>query len=159
MKRPESANSPTVLLVDDEKPWLRSVSIALERSAGISNIIPCNDSREAMELLCQHPVDLAIIDLTMPHISGEQLLAMIEEEHPDIPVIILSGLNQIDTAVRCMKAGAFDYFVKTVEEDRLIAGVLRALRLRELERENRQLSSHVLHGELKYPEALSLIHI
>ncbi len=155
MTRPETNPSATVLLVDDEKPWLRSVSIALERSAGISNIIPCSDSREAMGLLQQHAVDLAILDLTMPHISGEQLLAMMVEEYPEIPVIILSGLNQIDTAVRCAKAGAFDYFVKTVEEDRLIAGVLRALRLRDLERENRQLSQHVLQGELKYPEAFA----
>jgi DNA-binding NtrC family response regulator len=110
-----------------------------------------------MGLLRAQPVDLAILDLTMPHISGEQLLAMIVEVDPSIPVIILSGLNQIDTAVRCTKAGAFDYFVKTVEEDRLIAGVLRALRLRDLERENRQLSSHVLHGKLTRPEAFATI--
>ena len=155
MKRPESFPSATVLLVDDEKPWLRSVAIALERSAGISNIVPCNDSREAMGLLQRHPIDLAILDLTMPHISGEQLLAMMVEEYPEIPIIILSGLNEIDTAVRCAKAGAFDYFVKTVEEDRLIAGVRRALHLRDLERENRQLSLHVLHGELKHPDAFA----
>jgi DNA-binding NtrC family response regulator len=157
MTHSESRSSARVLLVDDERPWLRSVSIALERSAGITDIIPCNDSREAMGLLQRHPVDLAILDLTMPHISGEQLLAMMVEEYPEIPVIILSGLNQIDTAVRCAKAGAFDYFVKTVEEDRLIAGVLRALRLRELERENRRLSQHVLQGELKHPGAFAAI--
>ena len=155
--KPHTFQNPTVLLIDDEKPWLRSVSIALERSAGISNIIPCNDSREAMPLMQSHPVDLVVLDLTMPHISGERLLAMIVEEYPSVPVIILSGLNQIDTAVRCMQAGAFDYFVKTVEEDRLIAGVLRALHLRELERENRQLSQHVLQGELKHPEAFAAI--
>jgi DNA-binding NtrC family response regulator len=157
MSSPESSTTARVLLVDDEKPWLRSVALALERSAGISDIIPCNDSREAMGLLQRHPIDLAILDLTMPHLSGEQLLMLMVEKHPDIPVIILSGLNQIDTAVHCMKAGAFDYFVKTVEEDRLVAGVVRALRMRDLERENRQLSSHVLHLELKHPEAFSAI--
>ncbi|MEJ2200813.1 MAG: sigma-54 dependent transcriptional regulator, partial [Desulfuromonadaceae bacterium] len=144
-----------ILLVDDEKPWLRSLSILLERTVGIHRIVPCSDSRQALELLRQHAIDLVILDLTMPYLSGEQLLNQMVEEHPDLPIIILSGLNQIDTAVRCMRAGAFDYFVKTTEEDRLIAGILRALRMRALEQENRRLSSHVLNGELTHPEAFA----
>lgn len=144
-----------VLLVDDEPAWLRSLSLTLERSAGIANIITCQDSRQVMGLLDQHEIGLVLLDLTMPHLSGDELLGMIAERHPEIAVIIISGMNQIESAVNCMKLGAFDYFVKTVEEDRLISGVLRAIRMLELERQNREMSSRMLSGGLKHPEAFS----
>jgi CheY-like chemotaxis protein len=58
-----------VLLVDDEPAWLRSLSLTLERSAGITNILTCTDSREVMELLGNQEVGLVLLDLTMPHLS------------------------------------------------------------------------------------------
>jgi DNA-binding NtrC family response regulator len=144
-----------VLLVDDEPAWLRSLSLTLERSAGISNISTCQNSRTVMELLEAREIGLVLLDLTMPHLAGDELLAMIAERHPEIAVIIISGMNQIESAVNCIKLGAFDYFVKTVEEDRLVSGVLRAIRMLELERQNREMSSRMLSGELKRPEAFS----
>ncbi len=142
-----------VLLVDDEPAWLRSLSLTLERSAGIANILTCQDSRQVMDLLEKNEIGLILLDLTMPHLTGDELLRMISERHPEIAVIIISGMNQIESAVNCMKLGAFDYFVKTVEEDRLISGVLRAIRMLELVRQNREMSSRMLSGELKHPEA------
>lgn len=144
-----------VLLVDDEPAWLRSLRLTLERSAGITNIITCQDSREVMELLEQHEIGLVLLDLTMPHLSGDQLIGMIAERHPEIAVIVISGMNQIESAVNCIKQGAFDYFVKTVEEDRLVSGVLRSIRMLELERQNREMSSRMLSGELKCPAAFA----
>lgn len=144
-----------VLLVDDEPAWLRSLRLTLERSAGITNIITCQDSREVMELLERHEIGLVLLDLTMPHLSGDQLIGLIAERHPEIAVIVISGMNQIESAVNCIKQGAFDYFVKTVEEDRLVSGVLRAIRMLELERQNREMSSRMLSGELKHPAAFA----
>jgi DNA-binding NtrC family response regulator len=144
-----------LLLVDDEPAWLRSLSLTLERSAGITNISSCQDSRAVMEILQKNEIGLVLLDLTMPHLSGDELLGKIAEQHPEIAVIIISGMNQIESAVNCIKLGAFDYFVKTVEEDRLISGVLRAIRMLELERQNREMSSRMLSGELKHPEAFS----
>ncbi|HIJ96407.1 MAG TPA: sigma-54-dependent Fis family transcriptional regulator [Desulfuromonadales bacterium] len=144
-----------ILLVDDEPAWLRSLSLTLERSAGISNIMSCQDSRQVPDLLNQHEIGLVLLDLTMPHLSGEDLLKLITEQHPGVAVIIISGMNQIESAVTCIKLGAFDYFVKTVEEDRLVSGVLRAIRMLELERQNREMSSRMLSGELKHPEAFA----
>jgi len=144
-----------VMLVDDEPAWLRSLSLTLERSAGISNIITCQDSRKALDMLEQHEVGLVLLDLNMPHLSGEELLGLIREKKPEVAVIVISGMNQIETAVNCIKLGAFDYFVKTVEEDRLISGVLRAIRMLELERQNREMSSRILSGELKHPEVFA----
>ncbi|QEM68712.1 sigma-54-dependent Fis family transcriptional regulator [Geobacter sp. FeAm09] len=146
-----------ILLVDDEPAWLRSLSLTLERSAGITNILTCQDSREVKEILAARNVGLILLDLTMPHVSGEDLLTMIAEQHPKTTTIVISGMNQLETAVRCMRLGAFDYFVKTVEEDRLVGGVLRAIRMLELQRENHEMSSRVLTGALRHPEAFTAI--
>ena len=144
-----------VLLVDDEPAWLRSLRLTLERSAGITNIITCQESGMVMDLLEQHEIGLVLLDLNMPHLSGDQLICLIAERHPEISVIVISGMNQIESAVNCIKQGAFDYFVKTVEEDRLVSGVLRAIRVLELERQNREMSSRMLSGELKHPDAFT----
>jgi DNA-binding NtrC family response regulator len=146
-----------VLVADDETAWLRSMAISLERSGGITNIVQCPDSRKVMELLQQQDIGLILLDLTMPHISGEKLLQMVNEQHPEIIVIIISGMNQVETAVKCMQMGAFDYFVKTTEEDRLVAGVLRAIRMLELHRVNQSMSRRLLSDTLENPEAFSEI--
>ncbi|MFA7404048.1 MAG: response regulator, partial [Pelobacteraceae bacterium] len=142
-----------ILLVDDEPAWLLSLSITLERCAGITNITTCEESRDVMGLLGARDVGIVLLDLTMPGLSGEELLARITEEHPGVIVIIISGMNQLETAVRCMQAGAFDYFVKTAEEDRIVSGVLRAVRMLELQRENREMSKRLLSGALQHPKA------
>lgn len=149
-------NPPTpILLVDDESAWLRSLALVLERSAGLNHLVLCQDPREVMGLLTEREFSLVLLDLTMPHLGGEALLEQISQHHPELPVIILSGMNQLETAVRCVKLGAFDYFVKTVEEDRLCSGVLRALRMQELQRENDLLQRQVLAPPLEHPEAFS----
>jgi DNA-binding NtrC family response regulator len=142
-----------VLLVDDEPGWLDSLSLTLERSAGITNTILCADSRKVMDILSRQQVGIVILDLTMPHLSGQELLRLIGEQHPEIVVVVISGMNQIETAVSCMKHGAFDYFVKTEESDRLISGVLRAIRMVEMQRENREVSRRLLADSLEHPEA------
>ncbi|HEY6839239.1 MAG TPA: response regulator, partial [Geobacteraceae bacterium] len=140
-----------ILLVDDEPAWLRSLSLTLERSAGITNLVTCQDSRQVMDMLAREDIGLVLLDLTMPHLSGEELLATIAEQHPDTATIVISGMNQVETAVRCMRGGAFDYFVKTVEEDRLTSGVQRAVRMLELQRENREMKDRFLSGEFRHP--------
>ncbi|HET9551395.1 MAG TPA: sigma-54 dependent transcriptional regulator [Anaeromyxobacteraceae bacterium] len=144
-----------ILLVDDEPAWLRAMSLTLERSAGLRGVVTCQDARRVLEILDGDDVGVVLLDLTMPHLSGEELLARITAEHPDVKVIVVSGMNQLETAVRCMKLGAFDYHVKTEEEDRLLAGVLRAIRFQELQRENQEVTSRLLTGEVRHPEAFA----
>ncbi|GFO53530.1 sigma-54-dependent Fis family transcriptional regulator [Geomonas sp. Red276] len=144
-----------VLLVDDEPPWLRSLSMTLEGPGGITNLTQISDSREVMPRLSRKDIGLVLLDLTMPHLSGEELLSMIAEEHPGISVVILSGMNQIETAVRCMRVGAFDYLVKTDEEDRILDAVRRAIRMQELERENKEMRRRFLNDRLECPEAFA----
>ena len=63
-----------VLLVDDEPAWLRTLAMTLEGKAGITHLLRCSDSREVLGLLGREPVGLVLLDLTMPHLSGEELL-------------------------------------------------------------------------------------
>ena len=146
----------SILLVDDEPDWLYSMSISLER-AGITNILTCADSRQALQILTDNRVGIVLLDLTMPYLSGEELLCRIAEEHPEVTVIIISGLNQLETAVNCMRSGAFDYYVKTSEEQRIVKGVLRAVREQELQRENLEMRRRILYDRLEQPEAFGAI--
>lgn len=146
----------SILLVDDEPDWLYSMSITLERG-GFSNILTCGDSREVLQMLNAHTVGVVLLDLNMPHLSGQELLGRISEEHPEVTVIIVSGMNQLETAVACMRAGAFDYYVKTSEEGRIVKGVQRAVREQELQQENRELRHRFLNDRLERPEAFSSI--
>jgi DNA-binding NtrC family response regulator len=145
-----------VMLVDDEEQALNSFELTL-RSARMNHFIRCQDSRDVMRLLREQEVEVMLLDLRMPHLSGEELLPMIGSHFPEVPVIVITGANDVDTAVKCMKAGAFDYILKPVEKNRLIAGVRRAIEIRELQRENRMLRAHVLTGQVEHPEAFSEI--
>lgn len=144
-----------VLLVDDEAAFLRSFSLLLERSARITNLECCQDSRDVLDRLSRKDIRLVLLDLTMPHLSGQELMEMINIEYPEIVVIIISGLNQVDTAVDCVKSGAFDYYVKTEEEDRIVQGIIRAIKIIELRDENQDLRQRFLGDKLEHPEAFS----
>lgn len=148
--------TPTLLLVDDEPSWLHGIALTLAR-AGITEVMQCSDSRQVMGLLERKKIDLVMLDLTMPYLTGEELLTMIAQEYPDIPVIVLTGLNQVETAVNCMHLGAFDFYVKSVEPERLVLGVKRALRMLETLRENQRMKSSLFQAELQYPEAFAEI--
>jgi DNA-binding NtrC family response regulator len=144
-----------ILLVDDEPAWLNMLSITLEGCAGITNIVTCSDSSKVLALLDKGGIGLVLLDLTMPNVSGEELLKLIAEQHPEITTIVISGMNQVATAVRCIKLGASDYLIKTDEEDRIVGGVLRAIRMLEMKREYEEMSSRVVSGTLRHPEAFA----
>ncbi len=147
----------SILLVDDESAWLRSMTMNLALDAGINNVIRCQDSRDVLSIIASQNVRLVLLDINMPHISGDRLLPKILEEHPDVTVIVISGMNQIDTAVSCMKLGAFDFYVKTVEKERLLNGVQRAIKLINLERENIEMRNRFLGGTIDRSEVFSNI--
>ena len=143
-----------VLMVDDEVQALNSFEMVL-RSASMNNIIRCQDSRNVMGIFSSQEIEVMMLDLSMPHVSGEELLSMVTRDFPEVPVIVITGSNDVEIAVACMKTGAFDYMVKPVEKSRLISGVKRAIELRELQRENKLLRAHVLSDKLEHPEAFS----
>jgi DNA-binding NtrC family response regulator len=145
-----------ILIVDDEENALESFEITLN-SCGIENIVLCKDSREVRTLLKSGKFEIILLDLTMPYITGEELLPLIVQDYPETPVIIITGDIEVDTAVRCMQIGAFDYMVKPVEEKRLISGIKRGVDRNQLYRENMNLKHQFLYGKLAHPEVFSNI--
>jgi two-component system nitrogen regulation response regulator GlnG len=145
-----------VLIVDDEYYILLNLSGIL-KSNGINNIITCQDSRDVMDIFSRTQIDVLLLDLTMPHVSGQELLVEVRERYPQVPVIIITGTSEVSTAVSCMKLGVFDYLVKTIEESKLVATVSRAIETQELRRENISLRNHLVHQDLEYAEELSEI--
>ena len=146
----------TILIVDDEDEILFSTGITL-RSAGFGNVSTVNDSRRVMQYLNEHEVAAIILDLNMPHISGYELLKELAGSFPQIPVIIMTAANEIEMAVECMKTGAFDYHVKPVEKDRLLASVRKAAEMHALRREVSSLKRHLLTDRLEHEDAFAAI--
>jgi two-component system response regulator HydG len=152
-------NTPTyVLLVDDETQTLLSFSILL-KSSGLTNVITIEDSREVMPFLeeSRDSVAVMVLDLSMPFVSGKELLPKARREFPEIPVIVMTAANEIETAVECMKNGAVDYLVKPVEKNRFISSVQRALENRGLKEEVSQLKESLLSVNLMNPDAFAPI--
>jgi len=143
-----------VLLVDDEEHLVRSFDNTL-RNSGINNTIRCSDSREVEPLIGSRCVEAVVLDLTMPYVSGRDLLLLCMRVCPETPVIIVTGASEVDTAVDSMKAGAFDYLVKPVKGERLVTAVMRAVDMREIRRENARLKHYFLARDIECPEAFA----
>ncbi len=149
-------NRPVVLLVDDEQDILDTFSLIL-RTEGIEGITTLSDSREVLPFLAERGAALVVLDLAMPYMSGFELLLKIREDYPDIPVIISTGANDIETAVKCMKNGAIDYLVKPLETAIFVSAVKKNLRIHELRNEAAKLAEALLNDTLKQPDAFSSI--
>ncbi|NDV26064.1 sigma-54 dependent transcriptional regulator [Desulfovibrio sp. JC010] len=145
-----------LLLVDDEDSWLQSFRATL-RSQGIDNVVLLNDGAKVMETLAQRKFCAVAVDLMMPHVSGEELIPQIVEEHPEIPVLVISGLNEIKAVVNCIRKGAFDFIVKTEDRNTLIAGVRHAIEIFELRQENKSLQQRFFKDSPDRPELFAEI--
>lgn len=115
-----------ILIVDDEEDFHKSINFRL-RSEGITNFECCQDSREVLPRLDQKKYSLILLDLFMPHISGEELLPKIFEKIQKIPVIVITAHKDIDKAVECMSQGAIDYLVKPFDTPRLLEKISKGL--------------------------------
>ncbi len=145
-----------VLLVDDEQEVLNTSRFALKTSS-IKDVIICNDSREVMTILSENKIDIMVVDIVMPHLSGKELLALVKESYPEILVIMMTGLNDSDNIVECMRMGAIDYLDKPVENLRLVTSIKRAMEFKEIQNENSSLRFQMLDSNLKQPKVFEKI--
>jgi DNA-binding NtrC family response regulator len=133
--------SARILIVDDEEIVIKS---CLRILAGDEfQVESVQDGREALKKIEENPYDVVILDIMMPNIDGLEVLRRVKETHPNVDVIMITGLSQVDTAVQAMKLGAFDYISKPFEPDELKLVVFRALERRRLLQENFTLRSEV----------------
>lgn len=113
-----------VLVVDDNTTFLDSVETTLF-TGGIINVECCSDSKEVMPRLKNRRYSVILLDLIMPPPDGKELLPKIVENHPHIPVIVVTGHGDEKTAVACMKNGAFYYLTKPFKEPKELIKIIK----------------------------------
>jgi DNA-binding NtrC family response regulator len=140
-----------ILIVDDEKNIREGLGKALELE-GYKTFLAA-DGDEALQLVENEEIDLLIADLKMPGLSGEELLKKVVSSYPTVPVIILTGHGTIESAVKAMRDGAYDFLTKPLNLERLSLLVKRALSNRELFLQHRALQEE-LDRRTKFPQII-----
>lgn len=144
-----------VLLVDGDSETMELTRLLL-LDAGIDNVQTLAASQAVPPFLNQHKISVVVLNL-MPVLDSNDLLALIRKDYPQIPVIVTAESVDVETAVSCMKSGAFDYLVKPAEPGRLILAVKSALEFNDPQLEVSSLKECLLNDRLEHAEAFSLI--
>ena len=128
-----------ILVVDDENDIRELVAGILEDEGHATRL--ARDSDEALRAIEQRRPHLVILDIWLQgsRLDGLEVLSVIKKTYPDLPVVIISGHGNIETAVTAIKRGAYDYIEKPFKGDRLVLVTLRALEASNLKREVREL--------------------
>jgi two-component system nitrogen regulation response regulator NtrX len=132
---------PTILIVDDE-PGVRSALGGVLRDEGYA-VEAVASGEECLERVTRGGVDLIMLDVWLPGLDGLATFARLRERQVDAQVVIISGHGNIESAVRAIKMGAFDFVEKPLSLDKTVLVVSNALRQRRLEAENRALRARV----------------
>jgi DNA-binding NtrC family response regulator len=142
---PLAAAAVTVLVVDDEKNIRRTLGMVLDGDG--YNVLEADSGEQALELLAQanRPVELAILDLKQPGISGLTVLERLraEEATRELPVIVVSGHATVQDAVQALKLGASDFFEKPLSRERVLVSVGNSVRTARLSRAVTQLRAEL----------------
>ncbi|MEM9809947.1 MAG: sigma-54 dependent transcriptional regulator [Pseudomonadota bacterium] len=126
----------SVLLVDDDPTTRRLMRAVCERGGYF--VKEAEGGEQALDVLRGdggNAVDLMMLDLVMPHVSGMDVLEELRTVKPDLPVIVLTAQGGVDTAVKAMQHGAVDFFVKPASPERVVVGIGNALNVTSLRTE------------------------
>jgi len=130
-----NADVENILVVDDEEAIREVVSTMLESKGYHCTAV--SNGRAAQEFVRKQTPDLVLSDMIMPEMDGIKLLEWLRNFDPEIPVIMVTAIHDISTALEAIRRGAYDYILKPFEKDQLFHGVGRALQHRRLVIENR----------------------
>ncbi len=131
----------TILLVDDEAGVRTALTGVLKDEGYVVEAVPSGE--DCLDRLARGPVDLVILDIWLPGMDGLATLQRLRERRADAVVIMISGHGNIESAVKAIKLGAYDFVEKPLSLDKTVLVVRNALRHRELEAENRALRATV----------------
>lgn len=126
----DTKNYGSILAVDDD-PVIRNFISLLLNKYGYS-VIACESATEAMDKLQDNKIDAVLTDIVMPVISGTELLEKIRNTNPDVPVILMTGYADLDTAVDAIKRGVFDFIIKPYKPEQIIHSVEKAVKYKRL---------------------------
>jgi putative nucleotidyltransferase with HDIG domain len=121
---------PRILVVDDETPIRSMIGSALERQGYAVHLVA--NGKEALKKLEGNSFDLVLTDIVMQDVNGIALLEWIQGQHPNLPVVMVTAVQDIGVAIDSMRRGAYDYLLKPFERDHLLNTVRRALAHRQV---------------------------
>jgi len=121
-----------LLIVDDEEQFLSSISKSL--TVRDFNVIAVNRGEKAIKAARENPIDIALVDLKMPGISGEETLKALKNEHKWMEIVILTGHGSVESAVETTKSGAYSYLQKPCKLDDLLETLKNAYKKRVMNR-------------------------
>jgi PAS domain S-box-containing protein len=128
---------PSILIVDDDTAILRTWEMILTPKD--YRVLTAPDGATALNLAQQHALNLAVLDIRLPDVSGNDLLVQLKTLQPDVEVLILTGNATLESAIQALAHGAYHYFIKPVNPDELLLTLEKALHKQRLVMENRRL--------------------
>ncbi len=127
-------NKINLLIVDDEELFLNSIKKSLEVRE--FNVTAVNRGEKAIQAAREKSIDIALVDLKMPGIDGEETLKELKKEHKWMEIVILTGHGSVNSAVECTKSGAYKYLQKPCELDELLEALKDAYQKRVMNKNN-----------------------
>ena len=134
---------PKILIIEDESTIRRVLHKILSEENDTYEVIEAEDGLEGLEKIKNDDFDLVLCDIKMPKMDGVEVLEAAKKIKPEIPILMISGHGDLDTAVNTMRLGAFDYISKPPDLNRLLNTVRIALDSKELVVENKRLKKKV----------------
>jgi DNA-binding NtrC family response regulator len=147
-------NNTPMLVVDDDEGLLLSIKATLV-SAGLPEPALVSDSRDALDLVRTQNFELILLDLMMPHLSGMEVLSQIKDEFPKMDCVIVSAMDDVESAVKSMNLGASDYLVKPLNSEKLVVVVNRTLQKHNRQHELELFVGPKVFADLKNPQAFA----
>ncbi len=134
---------PKILIIEDEAAIRRVLVKILSEESDTYEVKEAEDGLVGIELIRKEDFDLILCDIKMPKMDGVEVLEAVKKIKPEIPIVMISGHGDLDTAVNTMRLGAFDYISKPPDLNRLLNTVRIALDRKELVVENKRLKKKV----------------
>lgn len=145
-----------VLVIDDDVAVLNYFMVLLAQTQRYETKV-LSDSSQAFEVIDSGGFDVILLDMDMPVVHGREVLKYVKEKHPGIEVIVVTGVEDVPLAVESMKAGAYDYLCKPIDESRLLLTLERALERSQLRVEISKLRDQVSLEGLRHKDAFRSI--
>jgi len=134
---------PKILIIEDEAAIRRVLSKILSEENDTYKVEEAEDGLQGLEKIKNEDYDLVLCDIKMPKMDGEEVLEAVKKIKPEIPMVMISGHGDLETAVNTMRLGAFDYISKPPDLNRLLNTVRNALDRKKLVIENKILKKKV----------------